>query len=105
MTHASRHNCSSPSFFSLSSYSGCVRPALHVQPDEEDHSQRWIFRTLPRHPAKLHESHSCCQHQLRGLRVHEDGLRNLLMLLQVTERRACTDLEMTEVTLRKDRQT
>lgn len=67
----------------LHSISGCVGPDLHVQSDEKNFSQRWLFWTLPGHLAKLHESHSCCQHQLRGLRVHEDWPRNLQMMLEL----------------------
>jgi len=76
----------SPNFLFLSSVSGRIGPALHEQSDEEDCSQRRLFRTLPGHPAKLHEGHSCCQHQLCGLRIHEDRLRDFLMMLQANEK-------------------
>lgn len=67
----------------LYSISGCVRPDLYDWSDEKNCSQRWLFWTLPGHLAKLHESHSCRQHQLRGLRVHEERLGNLQMMLEV----------------------
>lgn len=82
-----------PNLLCLCSVAGCIRPDLHDYSDEKDCSQRWLFWTLPGHHAKLHESHSCCQHQLRGLRVHEDWLRNLLMLLEVNAKRTLTDLK------------
>lgn len=64
------------------SISGCVRPDLYDWSVEKNCSQRRLFWTLPGHPAKLHESYSCCQHQLRGLRVHEKRLGNLQMMLE-----------------------
>lgn len=67
------------------SVSGYIGPDLHDWSVKKDCSQRRLLRTLPRHPAKLHESHSCCQHQLRGLRVHEDWPRNFQMMLRVRE--------------------
>lgn len=67
----------------LYSISGCIRPDLYDWSNEKNCSQRWLFWTLPGHLAKLHESHSCRQHQLRGLRVHEERLGNLQMMLEV----------------------
>lgn len=68
------------------SVSGCIGPDFHDWSVEKDCSQRWLLWTLPRHPAKLHESHSCRQHQLRGLRVHEDWPRNFQMMLRVRKK-------------------
>lgn len=77
----------------LYSISGCVRPDLYDWSVEKNCSQRWLFWTLPRHPAKLHESYSRCQHQLRGLRVHEKRLGNLQMMLEVKKEKKPNRLE------------
>lgn len=36
---------------------------------EEDPGERRLLWTLPWHPAQLHEGHTGCEHQLRGVRV------------------------------------
>lgn len=43
----------------------------HDQAGEENRGEGRHVRPIPRNPAQLHESHPCCQHQLRGVRVHE----------------------------------
>lgn len=80
----------------LYSITGCVRPDLNERSNEKNRSQRRLFWTLPRHPAELHESYSCCQHQLCGLRVHEKRLGNLLMMTEVEIGQKQTDLKKKE---------
>lgn len=84
-------------FVSIHSLSGRLRSDLHDRPDKKDCSQRWLSGTLPGHPSKLHEGHSRCQHQLRGLRVHEERFRNF----QMTWKKHFSDGDVNRKLLRK----
>lgn len=60
----------------FSSVRGGLRAGLHDQTDKEDSGEGWLLWPVPWHFAQFHESDSCCQHQLCGVRVHEDWARH-----------------------------